>query len=170
MRQRPGKSRKAVLLILPCSAVKPYVESPTWRYVIHHIDKWRKNIDLVAIDCITDPRTGRPFGIVGEWEQHLTLNLDEKPNNAKYPLLQPVVKEKLSDLVPYYNSVISYLNVKLYWKTIESVRDDFQITMLPKKFRGRRSWDSKRLKMTPRNIFYHQISELTGALDLLPIS
>jgi len=149
-----------VLLLLPCTNKKPYTEAPTWKYVMKNIGPWLNAVDLAAVDCITDPLTGLPFGIVTESEQYLTIDKDEKPSPEKIPVLVEQIRNKLKLLSPHYNHIISYINVKSYWKAVEAVQPEFDIKMLPKMYMNEKNWNSKICRMGPIGMFKIAIDEL----------
>jgi len=153
-----------VLLILPCTAVKPYSASPTWKYVLKKIAPLRAYVELAAIDCITNPKTGKPFGIVHEKEQYLTIRLDERPNPRKLSILIPAIRSKLKLLASRYDYIIAYINVKVYWKALLAVRDEFKITLLPSLYYKEENWDVKKSGIGPRGAFYVYVGELVNTL------
>ena len=144
--------------------MKPYTAAPTWRYVLKRIGPLRAHLELAAIDCITNPKTGKPFGIVHEKEQHLTIGLDERPNERKLPLLIRAVRDKLRLLASRYNYIIAYINVKVYWKALLAVRDEFKIILLPSLYYKEENWDVRRSRIGPRGAFYVYIEELVNTL------
>jgi len=161
-----NRERK-VLLLLPCTNKKPYYESPSWRYIISRIEPWRNNVDLGAVDCIIDPSTGLPYGIVMEWEQEVTVGKDAYPSPQKILELEEQIRRRLEKLGPYYTDIVAYINVKTYWEALEIVRSEFDIEMLPTVFNDKRNWNSSYSRMSPRGIFYKYVAELQNKLAIL---
>ena len=154
-----------ILLLLPCTNRKPYITAPSWKYVLKHIEPWRDYIALAAVDCIKDPSTGLPFGIVGEWEQELTVTKDELPNPQKIDSLVAQIRKKLRELVRNYDYVIAYINVKTYWKALERLGNEFNIKMLPSVFKGEKNWNGKICHASPIGVFKREIVELTKEIE-----
>jgi predicted RNA-binding protein len=157
--------RKPVLLLLPCTNKKPYAASSSWRFVLNHVGRYRDTFDVAAVDCITNRRTGKPFGIVHERQQRLVVGRDERPDPEKLDDLVVEIEKKLARLAPRYEHIIAYLNVKTYWRAIEKVQDQFNITMLPKAYRGRESWNSHTLHMGPIGMFKKSINQLEKEIE-----
>ena len=154
----PGAGR--ILLILPCTKVKPYTSSPTWGYVITHIEPWLNRIDLAAIDCITNPKTGTPFGLVPVPEQRLAVGLDEKPDPKKFEPLVEAVRHRLTRLKTRYLEILAYVNVKVYWQTLAELADEFGIVLLPSVYRGKTNWSVDAVGASPLGIFRIYVDEL----------
>lgn len=153
------------LLILPCTNHKPYTESLTWKYVINKLDGRSDKVELAAIDCITNPETGKPFGLVMKREQSRTLGLDEFPDMAKVHILQTIVERQLRRKRIHYDRIVAYVNVKSYWNVLWQLRDKYSITMLPRLFRKRENWNSAIAGISPRGAFYRDIDELLRFID-----
>jgi len=122
-------------------------------------------VDLAAIDCITNPTTGLPFGIVAKRSQRLTIGKDEKPDPDKFDPLVKEIKRKLRKMSSRYDRMISYLNVRSYWDALESVREEFDITMLPRVYANHKRWNSKKLRMGPIGMFKTKIYDLVREID-----
>lgn len=173
-KRRASLSRKKgkVLLLLPCTNKKPYTEAPTWRFIMKQIKPWLGQVDLAAVDCITNPKTNKPFGIVTQRQQHLTIGKDERPDPEKLPALTIEIRKKLDRLTPKYSHVVSYLNVKSYWNAIAQVSEEFGIEMLPTVYRVNKVWNSKALHSGPIGIFKREVPELRQVLtkytDIVP--
>jgi hypothetical protein len=160
-------SNGRTLLILPCTDQKPYSESRTWSYVLGHIGPWRDKIDLAAIDCITNPTDRKPFGIVMEWDEWKTKNLDERPSKDKINTLTEQVFSQLKKADENYSQIVAYVNVKSYWQVLWSLRKEHHIRMLPRLFHDPSNWNSSNARISPRGAFYKYISELTTELNRL---
>jgi hypothetical protein len=154
--------RREVLLLLPCSQIKPYEKAPTWRYIAKSISPWRNHVDVGAIDCIVCPISGKPYGIVMEWEQDLTVSRDEKPTRNNFPSLVEQIARRLEILSPRYDRILSYLNVRVYWDAVQSLQARFAIRMLPRIFQDSRNWNSAHAGIGPRGAFYKYSYELTN--------
>jgi hypothetical protein len=90
---------------------------------------------------------------------------DERPDPEKLDDLVVEIEKKLARLSPRYDHIIAYLNVKTYWRAIERVQDQFDITMLPKAYRGRKSWNSHTLHMGPIGMFKKSINQLENEIE-----
>lgn len=154
-----------VLLILPCTNIKPYSSSPTWRYILERLKPCREAIDFAAIDCITNPRTGRPFGIVPVSEENQVVGLDEKPDPKKLPSLIEEVRSKLWDLRDDYLKTIAYINVRAYWEALSNLAEEFEITLLPSVYRNARSWSVEAIGASPQGVFRKYVGELLAELS-----
>lgn len=130
-----------------------------------HLGPWKKYVSLAAVDCITDPKTGKPFGIVTVENQHLTINRDEKPDPSKLPVLVQEVRKKLKKLSKNYDHIIAYINVKAYWKALEQIQDEFEICMLPKAYRNLKKWNNA--KIGPIGMFKTSVGELVETIKEL---
>jgi len=150
---------------LPCTNVKPYTRSPTWRFILDRLEPWRESISLAAIDCITDPTTGRPFGIVPVSEEDKVVGLDEKPNPKKVPALVESVRAGLTRIRDDHRAFVAYVNVKSYWQVLEEVADEFSIELLPSVYRGAQSWDVQRIGLSPPGAFRKYIGELIDEIS-----
>ncbi len=153
------------LLILPCTDQKPYSESRTWTYVLRQIGPWRDKIDLAAIDCITNPSSGEPFGLVMEWEEWKTKKLDERPSKDKIPKLRKQIVSQLEQIDGKYEHIFAYVNVRSYWEVLWSLRRVYHIKMLPRLFHNEDNWNSAAAHISPRGAFYKFIDELITRLD-----
>lgn len=152
-------------MILPCTNVKPYSNSPSWRYILQHLEPWRESIDFAAIDCITNPITGRPFGIVPVSEEDKIVGLDEKPDLRKLPTLVKEVRTKLGDLHNNYQKMIAYINVRAYWEALSQVAEEFEIALLPSVYRNARSWSVEAIGASPPGVFRKYIGELVKEIS-----
>ena len=158
------RNRRRVLLLLPCTNKKPYTDAPTWKFIMRRIEPWMGQVDIAAVDCITNPKTNRPFGIVTRSQQQLTVGRDERPDPAKLPALTQEIQKKLRRLSPKYSHVVSYLNVKTYWKAVEAVSDDFDIEMLPSIYHKNENWNGKIAHSGPIGVFKREVPELQQTL------
>jgi hypothetical protein len=122
-------------------------------------------VDLAAIDCITNPKTGKPFGIVMCRDQSKTIGLDEFPDARKISELRTIVGNQLKRRTVKYDKVVAYVNVKSYWNVLWSLRKPYSITMLPRLYRHPRNWNSSVARISPRGAFYRDIGELLRAID-----
>jgi 7-cyano-7-deazaguanine tRNA-ribosyltransferase len=154
-----------VLLLLPCTNKKPYTEAPTWKFIAKHIEPWHNQVDIAAVDCITNPVNGLPFGIVTQQEQYLTVDKDERPSPEKIPVLIEEIRKKLDLLSPQYDHIISYINVKSYWKAIEALKTDYNIKMLPRAYMKDENWKGKVSHMGPIGMFKVCVCELKDELS-----
>ena len=158
-------SKNKVLLILPCTKKKPYTAAPTWKFILKHLEPWKKFVELAAVDCITNPKTGKPFGIVLAKEQHLTIDKDERPDPNKLPILISEIRKKLKKLSKNYRFIVAYVNVKAYWKALEAVKDEFNICMLPSVYRNPENWNH--IGIGPIGMFKKAVGELTNTIEEL---
>ena len=154
-----------VLLILPCTNIKPYSRSPTWHYILERLKPWHEAIDFVAIDCITNPQTGKPFGIVPMSEEDMVVGLDEKPDLKKLPSLIEEVRSKLCELRSDYLRTIAYINVRAYWEALAQVAEEFEITLLPSVYRNAKSWSVEAIGASPLGVFRKYANELVQELE-----
>jgi len=152
------------LLLLPCTNKKPYSEAPTWKFIMKRIEPWLDHVDLAAVDCIINPRTNKPFGIVTRRQERLTVGKDERPDPAKLPGLTIEIRKKLERLSPKYTQVVSYLNVKTYWQAVQALSDDFGIEMLPSIYHKNENWNGKIAHSGPIGVFKREVPELQEAL------
>jgi hypothetical protein len=150
---------------LPCTNKKPYTDGPTWKFVLRHLEPYEGHLDIAAVDCITNPRTGLPYGIVSRRNQRLTVGKDERPDPRKFDPLVKEIRRKLRRMSTRYDRVISYLNVRLYWNAVESIRDEFDITMLPRIYARNKVWNSKKLRMGPIGMFKTEIHDLVHEVE-----
>jgi len=160
-----GFERGKILLILPCTSTKPYSSSPTWRYIIKRIEPWRDCIDLAAIDCITNPVTGKPFGIVPASKEDLVIGLDEKPNSKKLGPLVESVKVGLTCIRHRFQTIIAYINVKTYWQALEGIAEEFGICLMPSIYRNASSWSADSVGASPPGVFRKYINELVDEIS-----
>jgi predicted RNA-binding protein len=151
---------RKLLVLLPCTNKKPYTEAPTWKFVLKHLSPYLEHVDIAAVDCITNPRTGLPFGIVSRRSQRLTVGKDERPDPKKLESLVKEIRRQLRRRSYRYDRIVSYLNVKSYWKALDEVRDEFEIKMLPKIYAKNDVWNSKKLHMGPIGMFRTEIGDL----------
>ena len=156
-----------ILLILPCTNVKPYTKSPSWRYVLDHLEPWRQHISLAAIDCITNPSTGKPFGIVPVSEEDKVVGLDEKPNPQKLPALVESIRTGLAQIRSEHGTIIAYVNVKSYWQALEEVAEEFNIHLLPSAYRKTSDWSVANIGASPLGVFRKCVNELVDEIRSL---
>ena len=152
-------------MILPCTDHKPYTESVSWRYVAKKLNGHSGSVDLAAIDCITNPRTGEPFGIVMKDQQWRTVGLDEFPDKSKVERMKTIVSKQLERKRGLYRNTIAYVNVRSYWEVLWDMKEKFQITMLPRLYHHSRNWNSLTAGISPRGAFYRDIDELIQELN-----
>lgn len=153
------------LLILPCTDHKPYTDSVSWRYAIKKLNGHRDDVDLAAIDCITNPKTGRPFGIVMRKQQWKTVGLDEFPDQSKVPEMISIVRKQLQHHQASYTRIIAYVNVKSYWTVLWTLRREHSVVMLPRLYRNPRNWNSTHARISPRGAFYRDFDQVLHVLN-----
>jgi len=161
-------NKTKTLLILPCTNIKPYSHSPTWHYILERLKPCHETIDFAAIDCITNPQTGKPFGIVPMSEEDKVVGLDEKPDLRKLPSLIEEVRSKLWELQGDYLRMIAYINVRAYWEALAQVAEEFEITLLPSVYRNAKSWSVEAIGASPPGVFRKYIWELLDEIRSLP--
>jgi len=160
-----SSERDRILLILPCTKRKPYSSSPTWRFIIDHIGPELDHIELAAIDCITNPITGKPFGIVPMSEEHMVVGLDETPDPEKLGSLVEAVRIRLTSIRSRFRVIVAYINVRAYWHALEEVADEFGICLLPSVYRGAESWDTGQIGASPLGVFRKYVDELLNEIS-----
>lgn len=121
-------------------------------------------VDLVAVDCIINPETGTPFGIVPMSEENKVVGLDEKPDPKKLESLVTSVRDGLQRIKNGHRAV-AYVNVRTYWQALNTVADEFEICMLPSVYRNASSWSVEAIGASPQGVFRKYVDELLAELS-----
>jgi hypothetical protein len=168
-------TKKKIMLILPCMPWINYgrnFENGTfWKIVRKHIKPYLKSIDIYAIDCIRLRSSGKMIGLWSPYKDKEILDeillekLDSYPAWEKYKNnprareeLTLQVTDRLIQLRKVYESIVAYLNVRVYYECIKDLAPEFRIILLPKII----PWRTPRVTYSSRyvNELVHVLSEL----------
>lgn len=126
---------KKVMLILPCTASKPYSKSRTHRRIINFLEK--NNIPVSEIEIVTlsgmfgpVPRKYEDYPAVLEYEYVLSTKAKNRIDLIVSRLLQ-----FLEDFGNKFDFILAYIASKAYREVIDSTnkKSKFNILLLPKK-------------------------------------
>ena len=165
------------MLILPCMPWIRYgsnFENGTfWKIVRKHVKSYLKSIDIYAIDCIKLRSSGKMIGLWSPYKDKEILHeilhekLDSYPAWEKYKNnpkareeLKLQVRDKLIQLREVYQSIVAYLNVRVYYECIKDLAPEFRIILLPQTI----PWRTPRVTYSPRYLdeLAHVLSELSA--------
>ena len=167
--------KSKIMLILPCMPWIKYgrgFENGTfWKIVRKHIKPYLKFIDIYAIDCIRLKSSGRMIGLWSPCKDKKILDeilceeLDNYPAWEKYKSnsrareeLKLQVRNRLIYLREVYESIVAYLNVRVYYECIKDLAPEFQIILLPRTI----PWRTPRVTYSSR-----YVKELVDVLNKL---
>lgn len=149
MAKKLNAKKKKIMLILPCMPWIKYGSNfengAFWKIVRKHINPYLRFIDIYAIDCIKLRSSGRMIGLWSPYKDREILDeilrerLDSYPawgkckNNPKArEELELQVTDSLVRLKKEYESIVAYLNVRVYYECINDLAQEFRIILLPK--------------------------------------
>jgi hypothetical protein len=137
------------MLILPCMNWLNYgLDFETgrfWKTVLRGIQAWRYCVEIYAIDCIRLKSTQRVLGLWSPYNnpeilrEIITCRLDSYPAWSRYKTnellmleLENAVRRELSRIADQYEKVVSFVNIKAYYRCLRRVGREFDIVTLPR--------------------------------------
>ncbi|RLG90506.1 MAG: hypothetical protein DRO36_05995 [Candidatus Hecatellales archaeon] len=125
------RTQYKILLILPCSSTAylgDYRLAPSWKLILKHIQPWRSQVKLAAVECINN------YGLLLEDEAWKVKGYDIYPswdwfkrNPERLEALKNTLAKQLQELDGRFQAIIAYVNVKAYRLALEQAAKEANI-------------------------------------------